>query len=177
MKASSKRVTGETDIEISVETEGKGKNKLETGIVLLDAILEAFARGSGFNLAVKAKGDLETGDHHTTEDVGITLGCVLTQIIKTGIGSSIVPKGQALALVAVRFGEPGYYSEFEFQANELCGMSLENFDHFLRSLAYSGHFTLHVNAKGGDDKSKIEAVSMALGRAMAQAALDNSGKK
>jgi imidazoleglycerol-phosphate dehydratase len=177
MKASSKRVTGETDIEISVDTEGKGKNKLETGIELLNAILEAFARGSGFDLTVKAKGDLETGDHHTTEDVGITLGCVLAQIIKTGIGSSIVPKGQALALAAVRFGEPGYCSDFEFQANELCGMSLENFDHFLRSIAYNGSFTLHVNAKGGDDKSKIEAVSMALGRAMAQVALDNSGKK
>jgi imidazoleglycerol-phosphate dehydratase len=177
MKASSKRVTGETDIEISAETEGNGKNKLETGIELLDMILDAFARGSGFDLTIKAKGDLETGDHHTTEDVGITLGCVLAQIIKTGIGSSIVPKGQALALAAVRFGEPGYCGDFEFQASELCGMSLENFSHFLRSVAYNGSFTLHVNAKGGDDKSKIEAVSMALGRAMAQAALDNSGKK
>jgi imidazoleglycerol-phosphate dehydratase len=116
MKASSKRVTGETDIEISVDTEGKGKNKLETGIELLNAILEAFARGSGFDLTVKAKGDLETGDHHTTEDVGITLGCVLAQIIKTGIGSSIVPKGQALALAAVRFGEPGYFRPMSYAA-------------------------------------------------------------
>jgi imidazoleglycerol-phosphate dehydratase len=173
MKASSKRVTGETDIEISVETKGKGKEQIETGIELLDAILEAIARGSGFDLAVRAEGDLETGDHHTIEDVGITLGGVLAQIIKTGIGSSTVPKGQALALVAVRFGEAGYYGDFEFQAGELCGMSLENFDHFLRSLAYSGHFTLHVSAKGGDDKSKIEAVSMALGRSLAKAAQDS----
>jgi imidazoleglycerol-phosphate dehydratase len=177
MKASSKRVTGETDIEISVESEGKGKNKLETGIQLLDMILDAFSRGSGYDLTVIARGDLETGDHHTTEDVGITLGCVLAQIIKTGIGSSFVPKGQTLALVAVRFGEPGYCSELEFRASKLCGMSLENFDHFLRSLAYSGHFTMHVNAKGGDDKSKIEAVSMALGMALKEAALDIPAKK
>ena len=77
---------------------------------------EPFARGSRFDLTVNAKGDLETGDHHTTEDIGITLGGALSQVIKSGIGSSVVPSGQTMALAAVRFGEPGYRGDFDLQS-------------------------------------------------------------
>ena len=111
------------------------------------------------NLTVNASGDLETGDHHTTEDTGIALGSTLSEVIKSGIGSSIVPSGQTLAMAAVRFGEPGYRGDFDFQGDVAGGMSLENFGHFLRALAYNGMFTLVIRADGGDDRSKIEAIS------------------
>jgi len=172
MLAQKKRETKETSIDVSVETEGSGASGIETGIALLDEILSAFAAASRFDLTVKARGDLETGDHHTTEDVGITLGSAIGEVIKSGIGSATVPSGQALAQAAVRFGEPGYRGDFKFRAREMGGMSLENFDHFLRTLAYGANFTLAISADGGDDRSKIEAMSAALGRAVASAGRD-----
>jgi imidazoleglycerol-phosphate dehydratase len=172
MLAQKKRETKETSIDVTVETEGSGASRIETGIVLLDEILSAFASGSKFDLRVLAKGDLETGDHHTTEDVGITLGSAIGQVIKSGMGSSSVPFGQALAQAAVRFGEPGFRSDFKFRARDLGGMSLDNFGHFLRSLAYSANFTLAIQADGGDDRSKILAMSLALGQAAARAKRD-----
>ncbi len=173
MKASWNRETKETAIEVSLEMEGSGKSEIETGVEMLDEILAALARGSGFDLAVKARGDLETGDHHTTEDVGIALGLALAQILKKGIGSSIVPSGECLALAAVSFGEPGYRGDFDFQGKEAGGMSLENFGHFLRTLAYNGRFTLAFRADGGSDRQKIEAMSIALGRALGEASREN----
>jgi len=169
MLASRKRETRETCIEVILETEGSGVIEVDTGIELLDEILRALGRGALFDLTVKARGDLETGDHHTTEDTGIALGGALSQVIKSGIGSSIVPSGQAMATAAVRFGEPGYRGDFDLQSGNLAGMSLENFGHFLRALAYNGGFTLVIRAEGGDDRSRIEAMSLALGRAIKKA--------
>jgi len=169
MLASRKRETRETCIEVILETEGSGVIEVDTGIELLDEILRALGRGALFDLTVKARGDLETGDHHTIEDTGIALGGALAQVIKSGIGSSIVPSGQAMAIAAVRFGEPGYRGDFDLQSGNLAGMSLENFGHFLQALAYNGGFTLIVRAEGGDDRSRIEAMSLALGRAIKKA--------
>ena len=169
MLASRKRETRETCIEVILETEGSGVIEVDTGIEFMDEILRALGRGALFDLTVKARGDLETGDHHTIEDTGIALGGALSQLIKSGIGSSIVPSGQAMATAAVRFGEPGYRGDFDLQSGNLAGMSLENFSHFLRALAYNGGFTLVIRAEGGDDRSRIEAMSLALGRAIKKA--------
>jgi imidazoleglycerol phosphate dehydratase HisB len=148
MSASKKRETKETSIEVILEIEGSSIIQVDTGIELLDEILSAIARGAGFDLNVKARGDLETGDHHTTEDPVITLGSTLAQAIKSGIGSLMVPSGQAVAIAAVRFGEPGYQCDFALQSHALGGMSLENFSHFLRVLAYNGSFNLAIRAEG-----------------------------
>lgn len=169
MLASRKRETRETSIDVILETDGVGTVDVDTGIELLDEILRALGRGALFDLTVKARGDLETGDHHTIEDVGIALGGALAQVIKSGIASSIVPSGLAMATAAVRFGEPGYRGDFDLQSGNLAGMSLENFGHFLRALAYNGGFTLVIRAEGGDDRGKIEAMSLALGRAIKKA--------
>ncbi|NTV27117.1 MAG: imidazoleglycerol-phosphate dehydratase [Methanothrix sp.] len=176
MKVSRKRETKETSIDVILDTNGANNIIVETGIELLDEILKSFAKGSGFELFIKARGDLETGDHHTAEDTGIALGSTLSEVIKTGIGSSVVPSGQTLALAAVRFGESGYRGDFEFQAKVVGGMSLENFGHFLRALAYNGIFTLAIRADGGDDRSKIEAICTAVGRAVQKAARDKNNR-
>ena len=172
MRVSAKRETKETSVEVTMDIEGSGVRDIETGVELLDEMLSNFAAAGGFDLIVKARGDLETGDHHTTEDVGITLGEVLAKTAVKGMGSSIVPARVCLALVAVRFGEPGYRGEFDFRAEELGGMSLENFGHFLRAMAYNGRFTLYMKAEGSDDRHKIEAMMTALGRAMRRASLE-----
>jgi len=172
MSASMKRETRETSIEVFLKTEGTGIIQVDTGIELLDEILSAIGRGAGFDLTVKARGDLETGDHHTTEDAAITLGSAMAQVIKSGIGSSMVPTGQSVATAAVRFGEPGYQGNFILQPHIVAGMGLENFSHFLRALAYNGRFNLAIRAEGGDELSRIEAMSTALGRAIKKAARD-----
>lgn len=177
MKSTLKRETKETSIKISLDLDGSGSNEVETGIELLDEILVSFCEASGFDLSVKAKGDLATGDHHTTEDVGITLGNVLGKLIQKGIGSSMVPSGECLAIAAVRFGEPGYSGDLKFQVQEMGGMALENFSHFARSVAYNGRFTLHLSANGGNDHQKIDALTVALGRALRKAVIDGGGEK
>ena len=169
MKASWKRETKETRIEVSLETEGTGATEIETGIALLDEMLSAFAAGAKFDLAVKSRGDLETGDHHTTEDVGIALGSALAKLSQAGTGSAIVPSGSCLAMAAVAFGEPYFRGDFQFRERELGGMALENFGHFMRTLAYNGGFTLHLSAHGGEDRRKVGAMVMALGGALRSA--------
>lgn len=172
MSASIKRETRETSIEVFLKTEGASIIQVDTGIELLDEILSTMGRGAEFDLTVKARGDLETGDHHTTEDVAITLGSAMAQVIKSGIGSSMVPSGHSVATVALRFGEPGYQGNFDLQSHTVAGMCLENFSHFLRALAYNGRFNLAIRAEGGDELSRIEAMSTALGRAIKKAARD-----
>lgn len=177
MTASMKRETKETSVEVTLDLEGSGIRDVSTGIELLDFMLSVFTSAGNFDLRVRAKGDLETGDHHTTEDVGITLGAAFAKLISGGVGSSIVPAGDCLAMAAVSFGEPGYRGDFDFQAQELGGMSLENIGHFLRALAYNGGFTLHMKTEGEDDRQKIEAMMTALGSAMRRAALECFRKK
>jgi imidazoleglycerol phosphate dehydratase HisB len=177
MKSSFTRDTKETKISVTLNVDGSGSNEVATGIELLDEILVVLAETSGFDLTVKAKGDLATGDHHTTEDVGIALGSVLGKLIQKGIGSSLVPSGECLATAAIRFGEPGYVGDFKFEAHEMGSMALENFGHFARSVAYNGRFTLHLSAKGGDDHQKIDALTIALGRALRRAAADGTWEK
>jgi len=172
MCASLRRETAETEVEIDLDLDGSGQSEVETGIPLMDEMLRNLARASGFDLKVRARGDLFTGDHHTVEDVAITLGSVLGELAKEGMGSSRAPSGECLALAAIRFGEPAYSGDFEFEAEELEGVQLENITHVMKSLAYNGRFTLHLKADGGDDWQKIEAMTLALGRALKRAIQD-----
>lgn len=169
MSFSKKRETSETSIQVSLDLEGSGICEIHTGVGLLDFMLRTLGMAAGFDLSVEAKGDLETGDHHTVEDVGITLGEVLFQALKEGSGSAIVPSGESLATVALRAGEAFYVGSLTFQGREMDGMAMENFDHFLRALAYNGRLTLHLRAEGGDDMRKVEALMVALGRALRRA--------
>ena len=169
MNISKHRETMETKVDISLETEGCGRTEIDTGVLPLNEILSYIAAGSRFDLNIKAKGDLATGDHHTTEDVGITLGLSLRCIARTGAGSAIVPSGECLALVAVRFGRPSYRGNFEFQSSSMNGMDLENFCHFFRAIAFNGNISLHIRADGGDDLNRMDAISTAFGKALREA--------
>lgn len=176
MRASFRRDTAETEVEVFVDTEGSGSWEGETGVPLLDEVLHIIAQASGFDLEVRARGDLLTGDHHTVEDVAIALGQVLAKLVDAGIASSFVPSGEALAFAAVRFGEAGCRLDVEFLGDFLEGMELENLGHFMRTLAYNGRFTLHLRVSGGDDWQRVEALTLALGRALRWVVEDGGGE-
>lgn len=172
MKSSLKRETKETSIEVCLDLEGSGVCEIDTGIKLLDDFLAMLATSGSFDLVIRARGDTETGDHHTVEDVGITLGSAIARLKIKGTGSSIVPSADGMAMAAISFGEPGYSQDFYFKARESEGMALENFGHFMRALAYNGNFTMHLEAKGDGDRPKIDALAKALGRAIRKSSLD-----
>jgi len=169
---STSRETGETRVEASLEILGSGQAEVETGVEMLDFLLSTLVEAGRFDLTVTTRGDLETGDHHTVEDVGITLGLLLSRLNGRGTGSSTVPSRDCLAGAAVRFGESCFKGDFEFQSRDLGDMTTENFSHLLRSLAYNGRLTLHLWANGGDDLRRAEAMMAALGRALKRALLD-----
>ncbi len=99
------RKTGETDISLSLALDGTGKSEIKTGCGFLDHMLTLFAKHGRFDLAVNCKGDIEVDDHHTVEDIGITLGMAFREALgeKRGItryGSTILPMDEALILSA-----------------------------------------------------------------------------
>lgn len=173
MLLSCKRVTKETNVEVSIETNGSGDVEVSTGIPLLDEMILLIGKAGDFNLKLNAVGDLETGDHHTIEDVGIAIGSALKTLVR-GIGSSTVPCGSCLAVAAVNFGRPSYQGSVKFRSKEINGMAMENYHHMLRAIAYNGSLTMHIRADGGDDIDIIESTMTALGRALKRAITNNT---
>lgn len=170
MTLSARRTTYETDVDVCIDLHGSGEAEVSTGIELLDDMLKIIASSGRFDIRIRARGDA-TGDHHLVEDVGITLGICLSAV-KSGTGSAVVPYGDCTALAAVSFGAPGFRGKLELSSTNIGGMAMENLVHFLRSLAHSGSFTLHVITDGGDDREKIVSAMRALGAALGNAIRD-----
>ena len=170
-----KRQTRETNVEVSIDIDGDGESRINTGIGFLDHMLTLFAKHGLFTLEVKASGDLEVDCHHTAEDVGIVLGQVLAQATgdKAGIrryGQFYVPMDEALALVVVDFsGRPYLAFEAELGQGRLGDFDVEMVEEFLRALAVNAGLTLHVRMLSGKNRHHIvEAIFKALGRAIAE---------
>jgi imidazoleglycerol-phosphate dehydratase len=167
------RKTGETDIEITLNLDGSGQAKVNTGLGFLDHMLDALARHARFDLTIRAKGDLHIDEHHTVEDVGIGLGRALAEALgdRTGIvrmGHAIVPMDEALALVAVDFGGRGYFVfDGEFNTDRIGQVGTSLIPHFLESVAHEGRLNLHARLLAGvDDHHRAEALFKALARAL-----------
>jgi len=175
-RAEVKRTTNETDITLSLAIDGAGKADVATGIGFLDHMLTLFAHHGGFDLSVRATGDLEVDGHHTVEDVGLALGQALREALgdKRGIrryGSFLLPMDEALAMVALDLsGRPFFAHDLQ-----LAGVRIGEFEgdltpHFLRSLATQSGMTLHVRLLAGSDAHHIvEAVFKAFARALSEA--------
>jgi imidazoleglycerol-phosphate dehydratase len=175
-RAEVKRTTNETDITLSLAIDGAGQADVATGIGFLDHMLTLFAHHGGFDLSVRATGDLEVDGHHTVEDVGLALGQALREALgdKRGIrryGSFLLPMDEALAMVALDLsGRPFFAHDLQ-----LAGVRIGEFEgdltpHFLRSLATQGGMTLHVRLLAGSDAHHIvEAVFKAFARALSEA--------
>jgi len=167
------RRTGETEVRVSLGLDGTGAGERSTGVGFLDHMLDLLARHGRLDLDVRATGDLETGAHHTVEDVGICIGQALDRALadRAGIvryGSATVPMDEARAACAIDISGRGLLV-FE---GELPPGAIANFDHelteeFLRALATNAKLTLHVIVEAGTNIHHIiEAVFKALARAL-----------
>jgi imidazoleglycerol-phosphate dehydratase len=174
------RKTGETDVHVSLALGGTGAGRRETGVGFLDHMLDLLARHGRIDLSVTARGDLETGAHHTVEDVGICIGQALGAALgdRSGIarfGQATVPMDEARASCAVDISGRGLCA---FEASLPAG-AIGNFDHelaeeFFRALATNAKLTLHIRIEAGTNVHHvIEAAFKSLARALrAAVALD-----
>ncbi|HUF33315.1 MAG TPA: imidazoleglycerol-phosphate dehydratase HisB [Acidimicrobiales bacterium] len=152
------RTTKETSIELSVEVDGGGTVEVSTGLPFFDHMLSQLGRHGGFDLVVKAEGDLEVDAHHTVEDVAITLGEAFAEALgdKAGVrrfASGLYPLDEALVEVALDLsGRP--FIAYDVELGEVLPLGTPPFDpqmaeHFWQSFAHSAGITLHVNLRTG----------------------------
>jgi imidazoleglycerol-phosphate dehydratase len=166
------RETAETEIECTLAIDGDGDSVAETGIGFLDHMLEAFATHGLFDLTVRCSGDLEIDDHHTVEDVAITLGEAFEEALgeKAGIvryADRKVPLDEAVASVVVDVsGRPRFYFDGEFSQDSVGEFTSDMARHFAESLAMNAGLTLHLEVRGENAHHEIEALFKCLARAL-----------
>lgn len=172
-KASLRRSTSETDIQISLTLEGKGKYEVSTGIRFLDHMLELFTRHGAFDLKLKAKGDLDVDQHHTVEDVGIVLGEAFQKALgnKRGImraGYFVMPMDETLGLAAVDFsGRAAAVINTRVRARLVGDLQSELVHDFFEGFARGASANVHARVLyGRSNHHKIEALFKAFARAL-----------
>jgi len=175
-QASVTRDTLETSIAVELALDGQGKGVFDTGIPFLEHMLDQVARHGLFDLRVRCDGDLHIDDHHSVEDIGITLGLAFAEALgdRKGInryGHAYVPLDESLSRVVIDFsGRPGLF----FHA-DLCRPRVGNFDvdltaEFFGGFANHAKATLHMDVlRGVNDHHKIETLFKAFGRALRMA--------
>ncbi len=173
-----KRKTKETEIMVKLNVDGTGKTKIDTGIGLLDHLLELFAFHGFFDLEIKARGDLKVDIHHTNEDVGIVLGDAFKKALgdKKGIkrfGFFSVPMENTVAAVTLDINGRGFFEGkcYSFVTNENYSFDYANhfFDAFAKRLGMNLDITIHSNGADKDLHKHLEPVFKALGIALDQA--------
>jgi len=166
------RETAETEIEVVLDVDGDGDATVETGIGFFDHMLTAVATHGLFDLTVRCDGDLEVDDHHTVEDVAITLGTAFEEALgeKRAIrrfADRRVPLDEAVAEVVVDVsGRPYVAFDGEFSQASVGGMTSHMARHFLRSLATNAGLTVHAGVSGDNAHHEIEALFKCLARAL-----------
>ncbi len=175
--ATIKRTTGETDIALSINLDGSGGGKRDSGIGFLDHMLDLLAKHALVDLDITAKGDLHVDDHHTAEDIGIALGQAVHEALgdRAGIlryGHFTLPMDECLVTSAVDLG--GRYA-FEYHApiaaDKIGTFDSELIEHFWQSFAANAHSNLHVVLHHGRNAHHIaECVFKATARAIRMAA-------
>jgi imidazoleglycerol-phosphate dehydratase len=175
-KASIKRATKETDVEVAVDLDGTGVSSIATGIGFFDHMLDLLARHSRIDLSVKAKGDLHIDHHHTTEDVGIALGQAVKQALgdMRGINRYAdvhVPMDEALTRVALDIsGRPFLVFKAEFGRDKVGTFDTELVQEWFQAFATNAGLTLHVQVLyGTNDHHIAESCFKGLARALRSA--------
>ncbi|GIP40276.1 imidazoleglycerol-phosphate dehydratase [Paenibacillus sp. J31TS4] len=171
-----KRKTNETDIQLAFTLDGTGQSSIETDVPFLNHMLDLFTQHGQFDLQVKANGDVDIDDHHTTEDIGICLGQTIREALgdKRGIkryASVFVPMDEALAQVVIDVSNrPHFEYRAEYPSAQVGSFTTELVEEFLWKLALEARITLHVIVHyGRNTHHMIEAVFKALGRALDEA--------
>jgi imidazoleglycerol-phosphate dehydratase len=175
------RVTGETDVSLSLALDGGGDGARATGIGFFDHLLDAVARHGGLDLDLQVHGDLETGPHHTVEDAGLALGQAVDEALgdRSGItrfGDAVVPMDEARAFCAIDVsGRPFAVFEGVFPAERVGDFDTDLAEEFFRAVANTAKLTVHVRVEAGTNAHHmVEASFKAFARALRQAvALDD----
>jgi imidazoleglycerol-phosphate dehydratase len=172
-KARLHRSTTETDIQLALAIEGKGRYEVSTGIRFLDHMLELFTRHGAFDLNLKAKGDLDVDQHHTVEDVGIALGEAFDQALgkKRGImraGYFVMPMDETLGVAAVDFsGRAAAVVNTEVTSHVVGDLQSELVFDFFEGFARGARANVHLKILyGRSNHHKIEALFKAFGRSL-----------
>lgn len=171
------RDTLETRITVKVDLDGSGKSSLASGVPFLDHMLDQIARHGAIDLDVRAEGDVHIDDHHTVEDVGITLGQAFAKALgdKKGIrryGHAYVPLDEALSRVVVDFsGRPGLYYFVEYTRARVGSFDVDLAREFFQGFVNHAAVTLHIdNLRGDNAHHQCETIFKAFGRALRMAA-------
>jgi len=170
------RKTNETDIKVSLELYGLGKANIDTGVPFLDHMLDQIARHGLMDLTISCKGDTDIDDHHTVEDIGITLGQAFSDAVgdKKGLtryGHSYVPLDEALSRVVIDLsGRPGLELGVKFTRDRVGSFDLDLIREFFQGFVNHSLVTLHIdNLKGINSHHQAETVFKAFGRALRMA--------
>jgi len=168
-----RRSTKETRIELHLNLEGRGKSEISTGIPFFDHMLDLVTRHGGFDLRLKAMGDLDVDQHHTVEDVGIVLGEAVQKALgnKRGIlraGYFLMPMDETLAVAAVDFGGRAFcVVKAKFSARTVGGFQTELVEDFFQGFAQAAHANVHLRLLyGRSSHHQVEAVFKAFARAL-----------
>jgi imidazoleglycerol-phosphate dehydratase len=172
-KATLHRKTTETDIQLALTIEGRGRYQVSTGIRFLDHMLELFARHGAFDLKLKARGDLDVDQHHTVEDVGIALGEAFHSALgeKRGImraGYFVMPMDETLGVAAVDFSGRAASVIYTAVTTQLVGdLQSELVDDFFEGFARGARANVHLKTLyGRSNHHKVEALFKAFARAL-----------
>lgn len=175
-KATVTRNTLETQITVSVNLDGTGEVNFDTGVPFLEHMLDQIARHGMIDISVQAKGDLHIDDHHTVEDIGITLGQAVAEAVgdKKGIlryGHAYVPLDEALSRVVIDFsGRSGLIFKVPFTRGRVGDFDVDLFYEFFQGFVNHALVTLHIdNLRGENVHHQIETVFKAFGRSVRMA--------
>lgn len=168
-KAVKKRETYETSVKVELDLDGEGKGSIDSGLKFFDHMLAQLTKHSGFDLVVEADGDLEIDEHHTVEDIGITLGDAFVEALgdKKGIArfaNNLTPLDETLVRTVVDIsGRPFLHSGLEFSREMVGDLPAEMVEEFLRAFTNHAGLTLHIDLIRGDNcHHQIEAVFKSL---------------
>lgn len=170
--AARSRETAETTIEVTVDIDGEGDGTIETGIGFFDHMLTALATHGLFDLTVRCDGDLEIDDHHSVEDVAITLGEAFDDALgdKRGVSryaDRTVPLDESLATVVIDLsGRPRFYFDGSFSQPMVGEMTSDMARHFVESFAMNAGMTIHASIRGTNAHHEVEALFKAFARAL-----------
>ena len=168
------RVTRETDILVELDLDGRGRSHIDSGLNFMNHMLDQIVHHAGVSLVIEARGDLQVDEHHTIEDIGITLGEAILKALgsKRGIEryGYALPMDESRALVLLDFGgRIDFEWDVTFHREMIGDTPTEMFKHFFKSLAEAARCNLHISARGENEHHLIEGVFKAFARAIKMA--------
>lgn len=169
-----RRKTNETDIEIDLDLDGRGKSAIDTGLAFFDHMLDQIARHGRLDLRIKVVGDLEVDEHHTIEDTGIALGEAIARALGNKLGieryAFVLPMDDCVAEVAIDFGGRNELIwNAKFKREKVGDMPTEMFEHFFKSFTDAAKCNLFIRVKGKNEHHKIESIFKAFAKVIRKA--------